>query len=53
MDQVIVCITAIELILEKLDRPSLNSFQSEEELLELIDELRDEPRSVTLIGIIF
>jgi hypothetical protein len=38
------CETAVNIILDILGRPTLNFFHSEEELLNLINELKDEPR---------
>jgi hypothetical protein len=49
MDRMIHCDREIEAILEILDRPSLNSFQQEEEILNLINELKEEPRKRELL----
>jgi hypothetical protein len=45
MDNMFRCDSAIYVILETLGRSSLNPFQTEEEFLNLISELKEEPRS--------
>jgi hypothetical protein len=45
MNDIMHCYTTINIILEILGRPSLNPFQSEEELLSLIAGSREEPRN--------
>jgi hypothetical protein len=44
MNNFLNCDTAIEEILNMIGRPSLDAFQNMEQLLNLIQELKEEPR---------